>query len=756
MEISDYEPFYIDSAAGLRAEAARLGLEIPFGEDPSCLARPLAVGGTSLPNRFCAQPISGGDAAGDGSPSALTRRRYRAYASGAFGLIWMERTSALEAEKTGRLCLSAATVSHFASLVGEMRAAAAGRPVVVLQLAPAQPEAIVAAARLALEAGFDGVDLQGAPGNLPETFTRVRAAVPGLLLATRLCAYEGVRGGVGVSADDFRSYDLSGPMEYVARLVDSGLQLLNLTAASPCLLGADRGRRARGDYEKPDEHPLMTLARQLALARAFRARFPGVPLVGSGLSWPRQFVPLVASGAVGAGWMDVAGLGRSALACPDLPARVLAGGTPDLGSTCMVCFACSQMENAGRAVGCVLRDSDSYGAVFRDMRRLDGDRLLAGAARCHLCEAAPCAAKSPTRTDIPAFIKAFREGREREAYEVIRAGNPLPELVSETAPAWLEEEGGCIETTLSGAAVPIRDLQYAIAWRARDQGRTGVRVPLECSGKNVAVVGGGPAGIAATVRLLELGHRVHIHETASCLGGVASRLLAKVRSIADPGAEIDALLRPALDSGRLRISFGSTLGTNVFVPDLLAQYDSVLVAVGLWKERSKGAAQGVVGALDLLEQGVAFVPRRVAVLAGGDSAMDACLLLRARGAAEIYVVFGGPRSELHWHMAEGWFANPGVHALMHWQPLGYETDEAGKVRGVQLRSAEFGLEMVLAVDLVVEAMGLELAADFLPEVGPDTERLYRAGAMVNGGASVGQCVAEGLSMAEVIHGDLLR
>ena len=135
--------------------------------------------------------------------------------------------------------------------------------------------------------------------------------------------------------------------------------------------------------------------------------------------------------------------------------------------------------------------------------------------------------------------------------------------------------------------------------------------------------------------------------------------------------------------------------------------------------------------------------------------MDACLALRTLGATEIYVIFGRPRSEMHWHMTEGWFANPGVHTLMNWEPLGYETDGFGKVRGVQLRHAEFGLEMVLKVDLVVEAMGLKLAANMLPESGLDAARLHTVGAMVNGGASVGQCVAEGLSMAEVIHGDLL-
>ena len=137
MEIPDYQPFYIETMDGLRSEIARLGLEIPLKEDISPLARPLKVGGRVIPNRFCAQPISSGDALEWGAPSLMTRRRYRAYAKGGFGLIWLERTGALEAEKSGRLCLSALTVPQFASMLEEMRAAAAQPTVVVLQLAPA-------------------------------------------------------------------------------------------------------------------------------------------------------------------------------------------------------------------------------------------------------------------------------------------------------------------------------------------------------------------------------------------------------------------------------------------------------------------------------------------------------------------------------------------------------------------------------------------------------------------------------------------
>jgi glutamate synthase (NADPH/NADH) small chain len=454
--------------------------------------------------------------------------------------------------------------------------------------------------------------------------------------------------------------------------------------------------------------------------------------------------------------MHFAGVGRAALACPDLPAQILSDGALDPSKTCMLCFACSQLEDSSRAVGCVIRAPHVYGPIFRDMRRLEQDRLLAGAARCHLCEAAPCCATSPTKTAIPAFIKAFREGRERDAYEIVKATNPLPRLVSQTSPFWLEEEGSCIEVALRGEPVPIRDLQYTIAARAMERGETGIRLPDGRSGKTVAIVGGGPTGIAAAARLMELGHTIHLHETSDRLGGVASRLLAENRPIENPKAEIEALLYPALAAGRLKIFFGSTLGENLSTSELLTRHDSVLLALGLWQEQSIGSATGVLGALDFLERWSGAIPKRVVVLAGGDSAMDACSALKARGASQIYVVFRGPRSEMHWHMSESWFASPGVHAMMNWQPIRYETDASGNLNGVRLRHAEFDSEMLLPADLAIEAMGLNPSHHLLPADHPRIPWLYTAGAMVNGGASIGHCVAEGLAIAETIHRSLFR
>jgi NADPH-dependent glutamate synthase beta subunit-like oxidoreductase/2,4-dienoyl-CoA reductase-like NADH-dependent reductase (Old Yellow Enzyme family) len=753
VEIPGYQPFYISSPDDLRAEIARLGLGIPVEDDPAALAAGLTIGRTRVPNRFCAQPIAGGDAEATGAPGELTRRRYIRAARGGFGLIWVEMTAAGPPEKSGQLGLHEETVLAFAALLREMRDGVAEKPVVILQLAAERLEKLIRAALLAAEAGFDGVDLQCARDALPMALAELQKQAPGLLLTTRLCVYEANRGGFGVSVTDYRQPDLAGPIDFVRRLRDSGLALLNVTAASPALSGTARGVTGKSDAENPDEHPLTTLNRQLRLAHSLRAAFPALPVVGSGWSWLRQFVPQVAAGALRAGMIDFAGLGRGALAHPSLPQEVLAHGALEGGEECMICGACSQLRAAGEVVGCVLRDPEVYGPVYRHMRRFDGDSLLAGAHRCHLCEAAPCIRASPTGANIPAFIQAFRQGDESGAYEILRERDPLPELTAQFSPAWLESEGACIETTLTGTPVPILDLQLAIAWRARGRGQTGVRLPAEPSGKSVAIVGGGPTGLAATIRLLELGYSVDLYEQSQRLGGVPERVLAAHRHLSSQ-AEIEAILSPALAAGRLRLNFGVTLSGDLALADLRRSHSAVLVATGLWQQRSLGTARGVLGGLVFLESSGLVVPDRVAILAGGDSAMDAARVVQSRGAKEIFVVFGGPRSAMHWHMPESWLATPGVHAMMHWQPLSYETDRDGQVCGVRLRHAKMALETVLPVGMVIEAMGVEGAHGVRAALAAESGHVYTAGALVNGGASVGQCVAEGFAIAGIIHRDL--
>lgn len=809
MEIPDYQPFYLETLDALRVEISRLGLEIPVEENAALLAQPLAIGRRQIPNRFCSQPIAGCDAATEGAPGELTLRRYRRYAAGGFGLIWIESTAAGAVGNPAQLCLHESTLDAFRSMVDAMRQAAPDDPAIIIQLTSAptaidladdeidrRRDELIHTASLAAQAGFDGIDIQcchGAlAGSLLRAFARpgryggsfenrtrfvleilgsIRAQVPALLLTARLCAFDAARNGFGVSDSDYRKPDLDEPLRLVQLLHRTGLALLNVTVASPNLRAptAERGLHPRSDSENLDEHPLMTLDRQLRLARALREAAPGLPVIGSGFSWLRQFVPHVAAGAIRDGTIDIAGLGRGALAYPDAPAEFFARGKMEAGASCMVCFACSILHAEGEPVGCVIRDSATYGTVYRSMRRFDADELLSGAHRCHMCEAAPCVAASPTHTTIPAFIRAFLNSDESKAYEIIRERDPLPELTSRLSPAWLQSEGACIETTLTGTPVPILDLQYTISWRARARGETGVRVPKDSTGNRVAIVGGGPAGIAAAIRLVESGHHVDLFEHSDRLGGTPERVIPANR-LSDIRSEIDAAMSPAIAAERLRIHTGATLGRNLTLDELRVSHDAVLIATGLWQERSLGKATGVVPALSFLEsvkQNITTsVPDRVAILAGGDSAMDAARTIQSLGAKNIFIIFDGPRSAMHWHMPESWFATPGVHAMMNWQPTGFEVDQTSHVCAVRIRHTELHQESMLPVGLVIEAMELQvtdslrgaLAGVLLPAAGngcrTNLDRVYAAGALVNGGASVGQCVAEGLAAAAAIHCDL--
>jgi NADPH-dependent glutamate synthase beta subunit-like oxidoreductase/2,4-dienoyl-CoA reductase-like NADH-dependent reductase (Old Yellow Enzyme family) len=811
MLIPRYEPFYLPTLEAMRAEIGRLALDISLDENLAVLSTPHA----GVANRFCAQPISGADAGPGGIPGPLTRHRYRRLAAGGFGLVWIESTAVGPAAPAGKLRLHDDTVGEFRKLIEELRAAAPQALTVILQLGihatdplPADSAihahlaALEHAAALAQLAGCDGVDVQACHGSLPaallaafcregefggplenrgrflmEAVSRIRSICPDILTAVRLCAFEPA--GFGADASDYRRDDLREPRQLAAMLRAAGLDFLNVTTASPRLRGpaAERKSRPFTDHDAPDEHPLQVLERQLRIAGSLRAAAPGLPVIGSGFSWLREFLPEVAAAAVAGATMDFVGLGRGALACPDAAARIMRDGRLDPGKTCMVCFACNTLRANDDPVGCPIRDAQTYGMKPAAPRRIAPDQLAAQARRCHLCEAAPCVAASRTAMDIPAMIDAWRRSDERLAYETIRRSNVLPEMSARLTPGWLHSEGACIETALTGTPVPILDLQFEIAWQARHRGDTGVRLPAEPSTGSVAVVGAGPAGLAASIRLLEHGHQVDLYERSATLGGTPERVIPTSRF---PSArpEIDAILAPAIAAGRLRIHHGMTLGATLELGMLCSNSDAVLLAAGVWQERKLPGARRVDGVVDALgfltsvKSGARTgVPQRVAILAGGDCAMDAARCAELLGAKDIFIVFGGLRSEMHWHMSDDWFAGPGHHAMMECRASGYVPGPDNRLAG--LRIHQHGQERTLETGLVIEAMGLQITDALRRNLtgidinehglitlthGALTSRpgVYAAGGLVNGGASVARCIAEGLAAAHQIHQALER
>lgn len=364
----------------------------------------------------------------------------------------------------------------------------------------------------------------------------------------------------------------------------------------------------------------------------------------------------------------------------------------------------------------------------------------------------------------------------------LRREQMLPEMCAQLAPAGAAGEIACIENTLSGRPIPIRDLQYSAARALREQGGSAVRLPSEGTGRHISIIGGGPAGLAASAVLLEQGHTVTLYEKSAQLGGVPERLIPASR-YGGAQAEIEALLTPALPTGRLTLHRNTALGVDRTLTAVRKECDAVLLTAGLWQELSLQSADGVWSGLNFLEQvkrgRAPSPPRRAALLSGGDCAMDAACCLKELGTEQIFILFGGARSDMHWCMEEHWFAQPGVHALFFARPLGYLLNTQGHVTHVRVARMALNEEGVphdvpegeytIAVDMVIEAMGLTIdatlrgalqelnftSAGLLKTISTDSfhtaiNPVFAAGALINGGASVPQCVSEGMRAAQEI------
>lgn len=216
------------------------------------------------------------------------------------------------------------------------------------------------------------------------------------------------------------------------------------------------------------------------------------------------------------------------------------------------------------------------------------------------------------------------------------------------------------------------------------------------------------------------------------------------------------------------------MGRAITLERLRRDHDAVFLAAGVWGEQSLGCAEGVVAGVSFLRQvkakAIRSAPARVILLAGGDSAMDCARVALELGARELLVVYAGALSEMHWHMADSWFRTAGVHVMTMTRPVGYRLGADGKVTGLKIRKAlevtsdgAPAPEEVLEAGLIVEAMGLGLEASLSSalrgcsfgeeglvrtagglSLACGEPGLFAGGGMINGGASVAQCVAEGM------------
>ncbi len=442
-----HERFRFKTLAGLTAKAETLGLDLPAEADLRPLARRVRIGSKWTPNALAVHPMEGCDGTPEGAPDELTLRRYLRFARGGAGLLWFEATAIVHEGRANarQLLLMPENAGEFAAL--REKALTAGRaingrdyePFTIIQLThsgrysrPAgKPAPIiahhdgvldkvlglpedyplvkdeeldrlqdhyVAAAHLAQECGFDGVDIKSChrylisellaahtrPGRYGGSFEnrtrllldvvrRVREELPNLEITIRLNVYDGhpYPWGWGGNRNDARLPDMTEPLKLIGLLREGGASLINVTVGNPYYtphINRPFNINVPGGYT-PDEHPLEGVARLVHLARRVKQTHPGLVVVGSGYSWLRQYLGNVAAAVIRRGWADLVGVGREAFAYPDFARDLLVQGQLNPRRTCITCSRCTQIMRDHGRTGCVPFDKEIYGAIYREGRR---------------------------------------------------------------------------------------------------------------------------------------------------------------------------------------------------------------------------------------------------------------------------------------------------------------------------------------------------------------------------------------------------
>ena len=259
----------------------------------------------------------------------------------------------------------------------------------------------------------------------------------------------------------------------------------------------------------------------------------------------------------------------------------------------------------------------------------------------------PCKLNCPAHTDCQKYVKEIAEGRFADAVATIMETFPIPSSIGRVCPHPCEK--ACRRRFVE-APISIAHLKYFAADRVRKDGNAHPVKIAAPTGKKVFIVGGGPAGLTAAFKLVQRGHSVTVYDQMPEMGGMLRYGIPEYRlPKAVLKAETDAI-------AALGVKFvnGFKVGSDGTLESLRGQCDALLVANGAWKSsgmRVKGEElNGVWGGIDFLRAVAtgkkADIGERVAVVGGGNTAMDACRTAVRVGAKEVFVIYRRTRAEM--------------------------------------------------------------------------------------------------------------
>jgi glutamate synthase (NADPH/NADH) small chain len=366
---------------------------------------------------------------------------------------------------------------------------------------------------------------------------------------------------------------------------------------------------------------------------------------------------------------------------------------------------------------------------------VDAERALLEAQRCLECLKAPCVAGCPVGVDIPGFIALLLQGDPGAAVARIREANALPAICGRVCPQESQCEASCTLTKKFDPVAIGKLERFAADWEAAHLPPV-ARPADEAPRQKVAVVGSGPAGLTCAADLARAGFGVTVFEALHAAGGVLRYGIPEFRL---PRTVLDAELRRLQALGvEIRLDF--LVGRTATLDELLDEwgYSAVFLATGAGTPTFMGipgeSLSGVYSANEFLTRvnlmGAARLQdvdtpvkcgRRVAVIGGGNTAMDAVRTARRLGAEKATLVYRRSRAEMPARLEEVHHAEQeGVEFLLLTNPLSIEGDERGWVRALRCQRMELGeadasgrrrpvaipgSEFELPVETVIEAIG---------------------------------------------------
>ena len=261
---------------------------------------------------------------------------------------------------------------------------------------------------------------------------------------------------------------------------------------------------------------------------------------------------------------------------------------------------------------------------------------------CLNCPIKPCSNKGcPLNNDIPTFIKLVKEDKIEEAYKIISKTTVLGSICGRICPHMKQCEGSCIRG-IKGEPVQIGEIESFVFDEAlKKKWYKNIERTSELQGKKVAVVGGGPAGLTCASFLAKCGAEVTIYEKYNKLGGILRHGIPDFRLEKDI---LDKTIEAILDIG-IKVSYNKELGKNLNLEDLEKEYDAIFLSFGAnipSKMNIEGEElEGVYGGNSLLEVGnhPLYTGRSVAVIGGGNVAMDCARTIKRLGADKVYVIY---------------------------------------------------------------------------------------------------------------------